>query len=238
MFHVIICEDDHDYIQILEDRVKHCLRNKDLDFFVECYHSLSALEERLKSGKIDILFLDLVFGEHNSVEWAKIHLADLKISLIFVTGFPQEAYNISEVEHSYYIIKSKCTQTTVDNALTKAISETTKRTPRLTVVKVGEENRVIDRHNVVYIESMNNQILLHMQDGEIIPVYATLSKCTEHMPVNFLQCHKSFIINMDHILSFKPCCFIMSNGNPIVIPAKKYKTVTQKYEAYLKNFAG
>lgn len=232
MLKVIICDDDSDYIQILAEKVNHCLHNRDLNFSVEYYHSLSALEESLMSEKIDILFLALMFGEQSSVEWAKTHLSASKIKLIFVTGFPQEADNISEVPHLYYIIKNKCTQTTVDNALSKAILEITKRSPNLTVVRVGEEKRVIDYRNVIYIESMNNKILLHMQDGEIVPIYSTLSKYTELLPVNFLQCHKSFIVNMNHILSFKPCCFIMSNGIPIVIPAKKYKTATKKYEAF------
>ena len=82
------------------------------------------------------------------------------------------------------------------------------------------------------IESFNNNIILHLVDREI-SVYCTLKDFSKNLPMNFLRCHKSYVVNMNHIKGFYRNFFTMKNGKSVPIPPKKYNSIIEEYTTYV-----
>lgn len=236
MINIVICDDSADYSELIQYRIKHCLNDLDVESNITLLNSLQSLKDYLKSNRPDILFLDIVFGEESSVDWSIHNLSDKNLQLVFMTEFPVEAYNISDVSHSYFLVKSRTTDEILKKSLQKALGNFLKKDPGLTVLKSGNLSYTVDYSKMIYIESTNNNIQIHLQDGSQISVYSTLKKYLETLPPNFLRCHKSFVVNMNHIYKAKPHEFLLSNGALVPIPPRKYKYVIEKYNNYLNNF--
>ena len=152
-----------------------------------------------------------------------------------MTSFPQCAYNISEANCCYFLVKSRLKDENLAKAIKRALRKTTKKDPNLTTVKLGSKSITINSQDIIYIETFDNNITLHLKDKDNITIYSSLKDYAERLPANFLRCHKSYMINMNHIAGYKPHKFIINSGETIPIPPKKYKQIIKIYENYLLN---
>ena len=128
-----------------------------------------------------------------------------------MTSYPQCAYNLSETNCCYFIIKQKMNDEAITSALRKAFND------------------------LVYIETFNNNLVLHISNEEPICIYSTLKEYEKTLPPNFLRCHKCFMVNMNHIISFEKYEFKVTSGNEIPIPPKKYSKIVDIYKDYIEN---
>ena len=231
---VAICDDEKSYLQILEFKISKALDFYKADYEIKCFDNLDDLAFHLEHSKCDILFLDIKIGELNSVEWSIENIKQKSTQIIFMTAFPEEANALSESRFCYYIIKPRLTEEMLKSALSKAISNISEKGSNLTTVKIGYNHYTINFQDVLFIESINNNIKLYFQDTDMI-IYSTLKDFSKNLPVNFLKVHKSFIVNMNHITAFKPHKFIVSNGREIPVPMKKYAKITEQYTHYINH---
>lgn len=68
-----------------------------------------------------------------------------------------------------------------------------------------------------------------------ITIYSTLKEYADKLPPNFLRCHKCYMVIMNHIKSYEPHKFVISTGESIPLPPKKYKNIIKIYTDYLLN---
>lgn len=238
MLKIALCDDNSNFLQLLEAQITSFIDNTAFECSIKSFNSLNSLELYLESQVPDILLLDLMFGDENSIEWAKEHLSSSRTALILMTAFPGQAYSISEIPHVYYIIKkierNKIPEQVLNKALIAAIKLIVKNHRKQTIVKTKDEHCILDYNEIVYIEAANNHIVLQMKNTNFIIIYSPLSKFSENLPANFIRCHKSYVVNMNYISSFKPNSFIMKDGTYIPIPSKKYKYTIKKLESYTR----
>ena len=234
MIHVAICDDSAQDIEIISYKVEQALKNHfEMEYTITCLDNLADLQVHLEIGTVDIVFLDIMVRDENAMDWSIEHIRNRRAQIIFLTSFPQCAYNISEANCCYYIVKSRLTQETVTRALQRALRELTKKEPNLTTVKSGNKNHIINYQDVLYIETFNNSITLHLENGSDITVYSSLKDYADKLPPNFLRCHKCYMVNMNRITGYEPHKFIMAYTQAIPIPPKKYKSVIKTYQNYL-----
>ena len=104
-----------------------------------------------------------------------------------------------------------------------------------TIVKSGNKNIALNFNDLVYIETFNNNLVLHISNEEPISIYSTLKEYEKTLPPNFLRCHKCFMVNMNHIVSFEQYKFKVNSGDEIPIPPKKYSKIVDIYKDYIEN---
>ena len=236
MISIVICDDELSYQEIIACKIKQCMQTKfEMDCNIVCFDRLSELKKYAETNKIDILFLDIMVDDENAMDWSINNFQNKYTQIVFMTSFPQCAYNISEANCCYYLVKSRLTEETLTKALQRALQKTTKKDPNLTIVKSGSKNYTINFQDIQYIETFNNNITLHLQSKEDITIYSTLKEYEATLPPNFLRCHKCYMINMNHIIGYEPHKFIISTGETIPVPPKKYKNIIKSYENYLIN---
>lgn len=231
---IAICDDEKSYLQIIEFKLNRLLDIYKDEYEINTFHNLDDLDYFLKNNSCDILFLDIMINDTNSVEWSIENIKNKNTQIIFMTAFPDEAYLLSESRFCYYIIKPRLTEEMLSSAVSKALLNITKKDSNLTTIKIGYNSYTINFQDVLYIESLNNSLKLHLNKGEMI-IYSTLKEFQKNLPMNFLKVHKSYIVNMNHVTAFKPHKFTINNGDEIPVPAKKYSKITEQYEIYIKN---
>ncbi len=97
-------------------------------------------------------------------------------------------------------------------------------------VKSGKHLVKVFFKDILFIESMENYIVIHTVSSKET-VYLTLKNIHSSLPDNFIQVHRSYIINMDHIQSIEGNQLILGN-NKITIARNQREEV---FNAILNN---
>lgn len=236
MIKIAICDDSKDFLEILKYKIEHCIENAfEMECDIFCFDNLSEFQEHIENNMTDIVLLDIMINDTNAMDWSIEHLKNKYTQIIFITSYPQCAYNISESNCCYYLLKSRIDDENLTKALQRALQKVVKKEPNLTNVKLGNINYTIDYNNIVYLETFNNNITLHLKDQGDLTIYAALKEYAKNLPPNFLRCHKCYMINMNYVASYQPHKFTLKTGESIPIPPKKYKDITKTYCNYVNN---
>ena len=235
MVRILICDDDLSYQEILSFKIKKLFAEQlRMGCSIRCETELTRSLQIVQSGDADVLFLDVMLGEENAVDrFVSVQRSVRHIPCILMTAFPAETYNLSEMDCCYYLIKSRMTDEQLLRALRRAISQSAKKDPNLTLIRIGSKNYTINFQDLLYVESFNNNLTLYFADDSKMTIYFTLKKFLQMLPPNFLRCHKSYVVNMNHIQGFSPHFFTLTTGRQIPIPPKKYGEIVNTYRNYL-----
>lgn len=237
MLNIVICDDEPTYLELISLKISNCIeQNIKTQFNIVSLSSTEQLYDYITTKRTDIVFLDIMINDKNSINWLMQNQHQFKnIPFIIMTGFPCETENLSEITCCYYMIKSKMTDEQLLKAIRRSVNVITKKEPQYKTVSFGKKNITLNFHNILYIESYNNNIIIHTVDKECINIYSTLKEFSKKLTPNYLQCHKSYIVNMNHISGYQPHQFTLHDGSVIPIPPKKYKTIVSSYRNYLLN---
>ena len=130
MINIVICDDEKSYQEILEFKIKKIFSDElNLEFQIDYVSSLEDLENFIESKRVEIVFLDIMVNESNSIDWLikRKENRSFKEQYIVMTAFPIESYRISEAESCFYLIKSKMTDEQLLKGIKKAINCVTKK---------------------------------------------------------------------------------------------------------------
>ena len=86
--------------------------------------------------------------------------------------------------------------------------------------------------SIVYAESDRRVLYIHLEQ-EVLRVYGKLVDLLSLLPASFVQCHKSFIVNMDYIQEFDSGSVLMSNGDRVPISQKRRRSTRLSFEAHI-----
>ena len=71
------------------------------------------------------------------------------------------------------------------------------RRASLMLKEVGGSFRRVYCRNILYVESANRKVILHLENGETIESYAKLDELEQQLPGRlFFRCHQSYIISL------------------------------------------
>lgn len=236
LINIVVCDDSSEYLEIITSKIKHCIENKiKMEYNIICLNSIEKLKQHLDDNNADILFLDIMLNDENAMNWSIENIQNKYMQIIFMTSYPQCAYNISESSCCYYLVKSRITEESLYKAFQRALQNTTKKDPNLTIVKSGNKNLIVNLQDIQFIETFNNNITLHFKKYANITIYSTLKEYAKSLPPNFLRCHKCYMVNMNHITSYEPYKFLIDSAEFIPIPPKKYNKIIEIYKYYIQN---
>ncbi len=234
MVNIVICDDEIEFHEIISYKIRHCMQEiLKMDFNIVCFKNLDDLKKHLDSERVDILFLDIMINDRNAMDWSIDNVDNDYVQFIFMTSYPQCAYNISETRCCYYIIKSRMNDQILERAIRRAIEHTADEDVAPYCFKVGNKRQQIKAQDIVYIESLNNNIVFHLHNQDSIRTYASLKRYESKLPPYFLRVHKSYMINLNFVTSYEPYNFVMENEVAIPVPAKKYTEAVEKYNNYM-----
>lgn len=103
------------------------------------------------------------------------------------------------------------------------------------LVMINRKVHAINTNDIMYIESENNKCIFHLSDGKVFVQYKPLDEIEKQISLPaFLRCHKSYLVNMDYIVSAEKS-FILTNGDEVLIRQREVSAIRRKFVEYRKN---
>lgn len=90
----------------------------------------------------------------------------------------------------------------------------------------------MDTASIAYIESDGRKARIHCRDG-VFETYAKLSDLLGLLPTSFVQCHKSFLVNLDHVARIEPDKFLLKSDEEVPVSRRCNRAVRDVWKRYL-----
>jgi DNA-binding LytR/AlgR family response regulator len=155
----------------------------------------------LSSGTVDLVFLDIEMPHKTGINFLK-EFPDKSFLVIITTAYPNHALESYELNVLDYLLKPIAIErflVACNKAWQYFEKERHKKADTYFFVKAEGRIEKIEYENILYIESLGNYLTLYLTEGKMI-VYLTLHGLLEQLPKDeFIQIHKSYIINKSKI---------------------------------------
>jgi two-component system, LytTR family, response regulator len=194
----LIVDDDNLMRHILEHYIK---QTPSLSLAASLNNGVDALEYILSHGnELDILFLDVEMPQMSGLQVLKT--LPKRPTTILITSKRDFALDAFELEVADFILKP-VEYTRFEKAVNKAIEaiQLVQKAEQQTDIFVKVNNKMVKiaLDEILYIEALDDYILIHTDKQKHI-VYSTMKAIDEKLGSdNLLRIHRSFIINLKHI---------------------------------------
>ncbi|MBQ2909931.1 MAG: response regulator transcription factor [Bacilli bacterium] len=226
---IFILDDEEVIVDSLGSMLKSIGSDKDNIYGYTDYRKFL---EDIKTRKCDILFIDIRLDNTNGIELIKENGNYLKgTKLIYITGYDEYIEDVFETE-LVYLIKKPLSKEKVEKAYLKAIEKINKEN-KVIVVKTLKETRKVKINEIYYIESDARLVNIHLKN-EVLVSYGKLSDMEEMLKGNFLRTHKSYLVNLERVKSYKHNQVILDNGKVIPISRNSISKVKNEIFDYVK----
>lgn len=211
----------------LEVIKKYAYKNSYL-LLQQVFDNVIEAEKYLQQHRVDLLFVDIDMPDKSGIEL----IAGLAIKplIIFTTAhkkFALQAFDMQAVDYLLKPIQTERFNQAVEKAMVMIKGITTTEDNNSFLVYAEYKLVKIVFTNILYIESMQDYIKIHLQDEKPVMTLLTLKKVLAMLPrEKFQQIHRSYIVAVDKIKSLQQKTVELANN--IQLP------VGNSYSAYIK----
>lgn len=173
---------------------------------LQVFEDAIAAVEYLSRNTVDLLFLDVDMPEVSGIEL--YHSLAVKPMVIFTTahkGFAFEGFELNAID---YLLKpidlprfKKAVQKAVDFHGYKTQKDTDSPNEHLFVYSEYKLIKV-DVKEIVYLESMEDYVKIHLSNGKMVLTLTTLKKVIDKLPADkFRRIHRSYVVAIKAVQS-------------------------------------
>lgn len=176
----------------------------------------------------DIVFMDIELGRQNGIEVAEQMLKSAPtIQLVFVSGYDDYYLDVYKVGHVHFIRKP------FERAKVKEVWDILMQRQQtehdnVFTFKTGGQYRKVHCRDIMYFEMEARKVRIFTEDDED-SFYGTMGEILESVGDNFVQCHKSYVINLETVEEFFSDHVILKDGRQVPVSRTYRKTVKEKF---------
>jgi|GEM_PF-148809 len=229
-----ICDDERAYQERLQQATKTYMTEHGTSYILDVFANG---EELLASETIyDIILLDVQLMGMDGMQVAmKVKEVSPDTIIIFISSFVQYA-PLGYQSAIRYILKSQL-DVYFAESLDAAIKQINLQSETVEVC-YGKKSSQIPLSQIVYLESDNRMIRLHLEvNAEDIFPSQCYGKLEEYEIIlqkkDFLHCHKSYLVNMRKIKRMTETCFFLKNGESVPISRRCFSESERIYKSFL-----
>lgn len=202
----IIVDDEPIAIDVIKS---HLQLFNDIEIVAECENAIEALEE-INKKQVDLVFLDIEMPQVSGIDFLKNINRNFKV--IITTAYRDYAIEGYQLDVVDYLLKPISLERFI-KAINKFFQQTKSNIvefrkevgldPNLFIyVKEGKDTHKIYLKDILYIESLRDFLIIHL-DNRTIEIRYKISDFEEKLASDFfIRIHKSFIISIGKISSF------------------------------------
>lgn len=232
MIRFMICDTDVDFLGKLAAALHH---NFD-PCSVEYMYGPSALEVSLRSdsGGADVLLTEIELRGYNAISIIAQYLKESSpLQIIYMTPKIEYCTEVYETRHCGFLLKPIRLERLVRD-VQRALRLLEEKKAKGIVVQQGSSLHILSPQSLLYAES-HGRVLKIVTDSEIIETYDKMDHFSFQLDKRFLQCHKSYLVNMERVKRYCGDSFLMGNETTIPISQSRRKTVRQQFLDYMGN---
>jgi DNA-binding LytR/AlgR family response regulator len=236
MYNCIIIDDEEHAIEGLKKYIEAAPELNLLKSFMDPVHALNEIKGM---EGIDLVLLDIDMPGVNGIDLAKI-IRHKTQKLVFTTGHSKYAYEAFEIEADAYLLKPYNLAKFLATIMKLFPSEVNAHSTFQSIAdepyfyaKNREDNLKLTKVNytdICSIESQQNYIKIHLVHGSVV-TYMSLTEMMKMLSKrsNFLHVQRSFVVNMDQVLTIDGNLLQMMSGPAITVGGDKYRGPFLKY---------
>lgn len=237
---VVICDDSiEDMLKIEKLVIKYKEMEPGRDFELEKFSDAALLYQRILEGELaDIYILDMIMPSRSGIDIGSLLRSPGRGgTIIFITSsddFALDAYGVHAVR---YLLKP-VEEEQLHEALDYALSHADVRRDPVYLVKTREGVAQAPYSRIEYIENAARRLEVHMAGGETLKsIFIRRSFDEEIGEVarerNFLQVHKSFLVNLDFVKRMTQEGIAMECGRELPVSRNRAAQVKREYLLYV-----
>ncbi|NRR92408.1 response regulator transcription factor [Winogradskyella undariae] len=189
----------------------------------------------LKENPVDLLFLDIHMSDLNGLELAKTLVNPPRI--IFTTAYSEYAiegykvnaidYLLKPIEYVDFLLASNKASDTIHKE--RQLASEVKKKDDFLFIKSGQQHIRIHFKDIKYLEAQKEYVSINLVHGAPVKTLLRLKNIEDILPKeNFMRIHRSFIVNLNHVVTVK--------RNRIIYGEKEFIVVSDTYQEAFKNF--
>lgn len=230
---IALCEDQRDDAAALHTYIKDYFARMGYAGEVCLFEDGETLLAAFTPAAFDIVFLDIYLPGISGIDVARrIREQDADCRLIFLTMSTDHSMDGFEVLATGYLVKP-IDQAKMDRTLymCRDLFLQSARTIELTL---GRERTVaLPLPKIRYIEVNNKAVKFHM-DSSVFEARLTLDEVEAMLGgLPFLRCHRSYIVNLNHVTEIRADDFVMRGGDLVPMRANGKREVRLAYAKFM-----
>lgn len=210
---IAIIEDESIYAQQLTEILEHWAKQLNCTISLDYFKNANSFLQT-NFNSYDVAFLDIQLDETmDGLSLAQFMRKDnYQGSIIFLTSYKEYVFQGYDVQALHYLLKP-------------VKEEDIKKCMNM-VYQLTKENNYIIQNNAQTIKIPYHQILYFSCANHYMEIYtseATYSQKTKltdiisHLPYHFAQCHRSILVNLNHVEKIVKNEIFLSNGTKLPI---------------------
>ena len=232
LYRLVILDDEPCQAEDLRNRI---LSHPQADEFevVTCT-SAQGLEAEIKQSRIDILFTDICLDQDgcDGVDLVEsLHVRDAGTQVVFITGFNGMYARVRQASDSFFLMKP-IRDDELFHVMDCALAVLAKQAKKVLLIHSIEGELVVQPSDILYIESWKRVVEIHLLNGDSPRAYMRLADMLDMLPASFVQCHKSYIVNMAHIVSLHSDSVQLSSNFTIPVARSRRSKVQEAFDNF------
>lgn len=228
---VAICDDEEIMRSDLKQKIDEYMKTHRQTVL---FYEFSNGEELLSSSTpFDIIFMDYQMDGISGIETAeKLRENKINTTIIFLTSYSEVVFQSFEVSTFRFLLKPLD-----ENKLFAALDDY--------IASLNKENRFLIKQSsaiywvpfceIIYFEAKNQYTTIRTTNQTYL-YNDSISKAEELLPSDrFVRCHRSYIVNLEHIRNHTLTDIQFDNGERAIISRNYYKTFKSQYITYIKS---
>lgn len=236
MLRILICDDDIEMLNRIKAIAEDGFLGLDIKTKIHTYTDASQISNQILSS-CDIALLDIDFEseKYNGMDVARnLRMVRKDAIIIFITNFIEYAPEGYEVQAFRYVLKRD-----IDFELREYILQAIEQLQsRNETFKIQVNGEIIDLtlESILYMEVQQHNVTAYVckeQSGKNLKkycFYASLSDLEGRLEsLGFLRIHKSYLVNMRHLIKFQCRQAVLDNGIVLRVGEKGYAEKKKQY---------
>ena len=203
------------------DKLKNYIERIPFMELVALCASTTEAMQVMSEAEVDAMFVDINMPDVCGMEFVRA-LSDPPL-VVFTTAYSEYAVDSYKVRAVDYLLKPfgfEDFQRAACN-LQKAMPASGVPQPACVLdalfLKVDYRYVRVALNDVIYVEGMNEYLKFYLTSGDPLLTHTTFKQLNECLPDCFLQVHRSYVVNMNHVREVERSVMLLSNGAHVSI---------------------
>lgn len=192
----------------------------------------SFVEEIQKTDLLDVAFIDVTIqGALEAARLMRKRFAKTEVLVIADVSISPMQYMHPSIRASALLLRPETMEWEMAirdfYEQLPAVSEKQNDQTRVLWIKNREGTFRVPYDQIYYLEAREKKVFVRTRQEEF-GVGETMEKLLEQLPENFVRCHRSFVVNADHITKIRLSENLLYLGNELFVPVSR--TYKEKFK--------
>lgn len=231
---IAICDDEMAVSEVTKSLLQQWAIHHSVTLSIRCYDNGDDLILAQKSECFDLIFLDVLMPLLNGIDTAKdLRRQNQNVPIIFLTSSKEFAFDSYEVKAFQYLLKPVSPNqlwSVMDDFFTMI-----KKQKETFIARIPNGFYKVALEDTDYLEAQNKSVLVYLHNGTSIEIRELFSRCEEifSLEQGFFRCHRSYIINLNHVNQFTKNTVTMTDGTTLPISRNRALAFKEAYFTYM-----